>query len=123
MGANEKFAAALHPDGPSGVPALLAAADKIRDRILGFLVQCDCGQQALVATQPEKGWVCPRCTEIRCDIPAKDFQPNVTPGFGDIDIAAAEPIHVTHQPCPHQDIRYGVCADCGDYPGITGVTA
>lgn len=65
MGANDKFAAAFHPSGRSGVEALLAAADAVRDRILGFLVQCEtCPQIAIVATQPSPGWLCPRCAEV-----------------------------------------------------------
>lgn len=32
--------------------------------VIGFQVQCDCGQQALVATQPSGDWVCPRCAEL-----------------------------------------------------------
>lgn len=33
--------------------------------VLGFLVQCNiCPQQAIVATQPAEGWVCPRCAEV-----------------------------------------------------------
>lgn len=47
--------------------------------ILGWIAQCDCGQQALVATQPSGDWVCPRCAA------------NMRGGFGDVDVAAAEP--------------------------------
>lgn len=62
MGASEKLAAALHPDGPSGVHAVLAAADAVAQRVLGFLVQCEtCPQKALIATQVDT-WQCPRCT-------------------------------------------------------------
>ena len=33
--------------------------------MLGFLVQCSvCPQQALVATQPDGEWLCPRCAEV-----------------------------------------------------------
>jgi hypothetical protein len=48
--------------------------------VLGFLAQCNvCPQQAMLATQPDKGWVCPRCAEV-------------SGGFGDIDVAQAEPV-------------------------------
>lgn len=47
--------------------------------VLGFLVQCQiCPQQALVDAQPDGDWTCPRCAEV-------------TGGFGDIDVAQAEP--------------------------------
>lgn len=55
------------------------AVDFAEPQILGFLAQCDCGQQALVATQPSGDWVCPRCAA------------NMRGGFGDVDVAAAEP--------------------------------
>lgn len=47
--------------------------------VLGFIAQCQtCPQKAVVDTQPpEGGWVCPRCSDAR--------------GFGDVDIAQAEP--------------------------------
>jgi len=33
--------------------------------VLGFIVQCQiCPQRAMVDTQPEEGWVCPRCEEV-----------------------------------------------------------
>lgn len=65
----------------------LAPAELMRVRkrvtppeLRGFMVQCTiCPQQAVVATQPEPGWVCPRCTEV-------------AGGFGDVDVAQGEPV-------------------------------
>ncbi|MFV8049756.1 hypothetical protein [Mycobacterium sp. 48b] len=46
--------------------------------VIGFQVQCViCPQQALVDEQPDGDWTCPRCAEV-------------TGGFGDVDVAAAE---------------------------------
>lgn len=46
--------------------------------VIGFHVQCNvCPQRALVAAQPDGDWTCPRCAEV-------------TGGFGDVDVAAAE---------------------------------
>jgi hypothetical protein len=48
--------------------------------LLGFIVQCEvCPQQAVVATQPEPGWLCPRCAEV-------------AGGFGDVDVAQGEAV-------------------------------
>lgn len=48
--------------------------------VLGFIVQCVvCPQQALVDEQLDGDWTCPRCAEV-------------TGGFGDIDVAQAEPV-------------------------------
>ena len=48
--------------------------------IIGFHVQCNvCPQKALVDEQPDGDWTCPRCAEV-------------TGGFGDVDVAQAEPV-------------------------------
>lgn len=48
--------------------------------VLGWIVQCAvCPQRALVAAQPDGDWTCPRCAEV-------------TGGFGDVDLAQAEPV-------------------------------
>lgn len=48
--------------------------------VLGFQVQCSiCPQKALVDEQPDGAWTCPRCAEV-------------AGGFGDIDVAQAEPV-------------------------------
>ncbi|MGA5467155.1 hypothetical protein [Mycobacterium sp. NPDC050041] len=48
---------------------------------VGFIVQCEvCPQKAILAEQPQqpgRGYLCPRC---------------LASGFGDVDVAAAEPI-------------------------------
>lgn len=143
MGANEKRAAAFHGSPLDAAPAAVHA--KLVGQapaVLGFLVQCaTCPQRAVVDNQPAQDWVCPRCSEV-------------VGGFGDVDVAQAEPVHVEtghdigltvacemfpqhqryepcvngpdsrctrfshgHEPCPHQDIRFGACADCGEIVG------
>ena len=81
------------PDGPA---------------VLAFLVQCAiCPQQALVDAQPVGDWTCPRCAEV-------------TGGFGDIDVAQAEPTTTTDctgcgcpiDRCNSYRPRRKCCPDC-----------
>jgi hypothetical protein len=48
--------------------------------LLGFLVQCSvCPQQALLDTQPDGEWTCPRCAEVA---ETRLLLPNLCGGFG-----------------------------------------
>lgn len=52
--------------------------------VIGYLAQCAiCPQRALLTVQLDD-WVCPRCAEVVPTIANE-------PGFGDVDVAAAEP--------------------------------
>lgn len=66
--------------------------------VLGFIAQCAvCPQRALLDAQPDGDWMCPRCTEVAEPVRIPDeyaIKPRFVPppGFGDIDVAQAEPV-------------------------------